>query len=259
MKIISHHMPGKKNNTNFSIDKIEANADRRITELTDIYYCGLRNIDTRLKEHRNRHYAAFQLGRYLRYIEKKTEDEAVELIKEWLYQHYPESGIRYFGDEARQSLNDSYDSYEAGLEDTIRQVKNAFGPAGKPFSGRTYIKLNEENLQAYIEDVAERECHRIAKYRGYSKTVEILNYVFSLVRNFETLYIYHSREKFKTGFKTKDQRTITKIFEVLDSIGIMRRLETGNNIAHKSSKYEIILPADCYQKLNKLILLPMKK
>lgn len=246
-KLISPPLFSNKKNLPLKNDKVEANGDKRVSELVDIYNCGLRNTPDRLPEHRTRHYASFQLGRYLRFIEKRTEDDSVELAKNWLYRHYPESGLQYFGDEANQALNDSRNNYELGLEDTIQSVRNAFSLLVKPFSGRTYIKLNEENLQAFINEIA----YRREKETGIkpAKMAERLEYVISLVRDFKTFYVYHSREQFKAGFHTKDQRTITQMFDVLQNLGILKRLETGDYLKHKCSKYEITLPANCYKKI----------
>ena len=220
--------------------------------LKDVYANGLKKPDSR-------HNMAFSLGRLFKFVFKFDEITAIKCANEWLKNHYIElAGGNYFGDDARKCLSHKYLDCR---EKTIEQVRNAYA-YGWAFKSYELIQFHEDEIEKYIEGVADRECNRIAKYKGYIKTVQYLRYVVGLAKKFQNFEFQHGREQFKVGFNTTNNTTVKNILKVLSDLEILVLLKEGRpgpigtRGQGKTSKYKLILPENCYTIVGSNIEIP---
>lgn len=183
--------------------------------LLEFYHTGLSTASTR-------HNTSFHLGRLFRYFHGMSEQEAVEEITSWVEKHF---------DGTFKPLISS--AKDTAISDSIAEVKRAYTEHGWPLQFTVELDKQETN-------------EHIKSKRMKSNLLPIVEYVLENVKTFQSLIFYHSIRQFVEAIGIPE-RTVQRQLSELQNIGLIRKLKTGNNITHKTTKYRVNLPENCYR------------
>lgn len=185
-----------------------------INLLLEFYHMGLRQASTR-------HNISFQLGRLFRYWFGYSESEAVTEITDWIQKH--------FNGTFEPLIHSPYD---IALTDSITEVRRAYTARGFPFHFK--IELDKQNTSEYMVSL------QLSK--PLASTAE---YILGIVSEYKSLVFRHSNKQFMDSSGLSD-KGIRKRLKKLQEIGFIRKIEQGNNITNKTTKYRLNIPANCY-------------